>query len=173
MGMDLVWLPESLVKGLQAVNGSALAPLTPSDVCEFLRNHPLPADVDHGVVDELLKFVVGEGSTSDPNFECLRNVPLLRLASKEIVPFGSKRCFVDWQDLLPTRPDLFIDKPQFQILLNSHPGSREAVLGAAATLGVRRFKPQDLLEHQADIDSVDAMAHGGWRNAFWQLLWQR
>ena len=88
MGMDLVWLPESLVKGLQAVNGSALAPLTPSDVCEFLRNHPLPADVDHGVVDELLKFVVGEGSTSDPNFECLGTCRCSDWLRKRLCPSG-------------------------------------------------------------------------------------
>jgi hypothetical protein len=101
-------------------------------------------------------------------------VPLLLLYSGELRAFGSLECLVDWHELLPHERGRFLDPQQFEILLNSHPKSREAVLEAALAISVRSFTPADLREHRVHLHSapqrlVDSDA---WRQAFWRLMWQ-
>ena len=181
--MDLVKLSKTLVNGFNTAAASKQlqgpAPLAPNDVCMHLRaiGGDLGArigDSTHGLINELLKFIVGAGSATMPDFTCLWGVPLQHLQSGRLGSFGSSRCFVDWCELLPQEQDHFLACEQFQILLNSHPSSRKAVLQAASAINVHSFTPADLLPYHEVLHTTprQGVHDGKWRVAFWRLIWQ-
>ena len=177
-GMNLIKLRDSLVSGLQmAAESQRLqgpVPLTPADVCDYLRGVNLDDhEWDHAIVNELLTFVVGRDGAEPPDLAPLLEVPLLILHSGELRAFdGNAECFVDWHELLPHEPGLFMDQTQFQILLDSYPQSREAVLQAAAAINVRSLTPSDLLDHPELQHSTPHRTDLAWLSAFWRLVWQ-
>ena len=101
--------------------------------------------------------------------------PVGRAHGARATCFGAK-CLWDWHDLLPCDPKVFFDK-ELQAILLASSSSRAAVEHAAAALGVRPFKPADLLPHRAALEgylaTVDTSAQSYWRRSFWALLWQQ
>ena len=89
--------------------------------------------------------------------------------------FGAA-CLWDWHELLPLQANLFMDKESQAIMLKAD-DSRDKVERAVATLGVRPFKPADLLPHREAVMqhliSLEPVAAVEWRRRFWSLLWQQ
>ena len=185
VNMDLVKLSKTLINGLNKAAASnqlqGPSPVKPGDVCTHLRAMRRDQDMGggcnnevQGLVNELLAFIVGKEGTSVPDFTCLRDVPLQLLQSGRLSSFGSTKCFVDWSELLPQESDRFLAREQFQILLDSHPSSRNRVLQAASAINVHSFTPADLQQYHEVLHTTprQGVRDRGWRVAFWRLIWQ-